>query len=151
YDPASHPDVASGRLSPDEAFDDVTSALRRRDDDSSNENSEQMAVLFCDFMDYFRDLSAAIENDDYFQAVTLNAWVLPAQECPAAGYDDGNRNANNNNTASCRALVTHPDGVQEARKARSRLCIGAEDHDLMRKRLEEQGVQDIASVSLHEQ
>ncbi|CAM9455966.1 unnamed protein product [Ectocarpus sp. 6 AP-2014] len=160
YDPASHPDVASGRLSPDEAFDDVTSALRRRDDDSSNENIEQMAVLFCDFMDYFRDLSAAIENDDYFQAVTLNAWVLPAQECPAAGYGDGNKNANNNNTRSCRALVTHPDGVQEARKARSRLFvleiengrgIGAEDHDLMRKRLEEQGVQDIASVSLHEQ
>lgn len=29
--------------------------------------------------------------------------------------------------------------------------IGAEDHDLMRKRLEEQGVQDIASVSPHEQ
>ncbi|CAN0557715.1 unnamed protein product, partial [Ectocarpus sp. 12 AP-2014] len=71
-----------------------------------------MAVLFCDFMDYFRDLSAAIENDDYFQAVTLNAWVLPAQDRPAAGYDDGNINANNNNTGSCRALVTHPDGVQ---------------------------------------
>ncbi|CAN0572717.1 unnamed protein product [Ectocarpus sp. 12 AP-2014] len=70
-------------------------------------------------MDYFRDLSAAIENDDYFQAVTLNAWVLPAQEFPAAGYDDGN-----NSTGSCRALVTHPDGVQEARKARSRLFVG---------------------------
>ncbi|CAB1115696.1 unnamed protein product [Ectocarpus sp. CCAP 1310/34] len=143
YDPASHPDVASGRLSPDEAFDDVASALRRRDDDSSsNKNSQQMAVLFCDFMDYFRDLSAAIENDDYFQAVTLNAWVLPAQECPATGYDDGN------NTGSCRALVTHSDGVLEIENGRG---IGVEDHDLMRKRLEEQGVQDIASVSLHEQ
>lgn len=80
-----------------------------------------MVVLFCDFMDYFRDLSTAIENDDYFQAVTLNAWVLPAQDAPGAGGDDDeNRNANNN-TASCRALVTHPDGVQEARKAR--VCL----------------------------
>lgn len=29
--------------------------------------------------------------------------------------------------------------------------IGPDDHGLMRKRLEEQGVQEIASVSLHEQ
>lgn len=29
--------------------------------------------------------------------------------------------------------------------------IGPDDLDLMRKRLEEQGVQEIASVSLHEQ
>lgn len=28
--------------------------------------------------------------------------------------------------------------------------IGPDDHELMRKRLEEQGVQEIASVSLHE-
>lgn len=81
-----------------------------------------MVVLFCDFMDYFRDLSAAIENDDYFQAVTLNAWVLPAQDAPGEGdEDDYNKNANSNNTGSCRALVTHPDGVQEARK--TRVCL----------------------------
>lgn len=65
-------------------------------------------VHFCDFIDYFRDLSAAIENDEYFQAVALNAWVLPAQ-------DDREGSGDAVNTDSCRALVTHPDGVQEAR------------------------------------
>lgn len=61
-------------------------------------------VHFCDFIDYFRDLSAAIENDEYFQGVALNAWVLPAEDDRGGGA---------NNTDSCRALVTHPDGVQE--------------------------------------
>lgn len=32
YDPASHPDVASRRMSPDDAFDDLTAALRRQCD-----------------------------------------------------------------------------------------------------------------------
>lgn len=68
-------------------------------------------VHFSDFLDYFRDLSAAIENDEYFQAVTLNAWVLPAH--------DGNGNISNSTTDSCRALVTHPDGVQEASRVES--------------------------------
>lgn len=31
YNPASHPDVASGRMSPDDAFDDLSSALSRQD------------------------------------------------------------------------------------------------------------------------
>ena len=69
----------------------------------------EQVVHFCDFIDYFRDLSAAIENDEYFQAVALNAWVLPADNDRGGGCDGAN------NTDSCRALVTHPDGVQEVR------------------------------------
>ncbi|CAM9454322.1 unnamed protein product [Hapterophycus canaliculatus] len=141
YDPASHPDVASGRMSPDNAFDDLSSALSRQDD-----SSETAAVHFCDFMDYFRDLSAAIENDDYFQSVTLNAWVLPAY-----GNKEQGGGREGGSTDGPRAIVTHSDGVQEVLVIENGRGIGIEDHVLMRKRLEEQGVQDIASVSLHEQ
>eukprot|EP00752_Nemacystus_decipiens_P010458 g9317.t1 len=148
YDPSSHPDVAGGRMSPDDAFDDLTAALRRQSDGGNGNagvgGGHGEVVHFRDFIDYFRDLSAAIENDEYFQAVALNAWVLPSE-------DDGGGNGGANNTESCRALVTHPDGVQEVLEIENGRGIGAEDHDLMRKRLEEQGVQDIASVSLHEQ
>ena len=37
-------------------------------------------VYFYDFMDYYRDLSVAIENDECFRAVALDAWVLPPQD-----------------------------------------------------------------------
>lgn len=76
-------------------------------------------------MDYFRDLSAAIENDQYFQAVTLNAWVLPARD--DLGEEGGDKNTasttnnHNSSTDSCRALVAHPDGVQEASNSRQTL------------------------------
>ncbi|CAM9584253.1 unnamed protein product [Scytosiphon promiscuus] len=141
YDPASHPDVASGMMTPDDAFDDLSSALSRQDG-----IVETAVVHFCDFMDYFRDLSAAIENDDYFESVTLNAWVLPAYDNDGQG---GGRESGD--ADSRRAVVTHSDGVQEVLTIENGTGIGAEDHDLMRKRLTEQGVQDVASVSLHEQ
>lgn len=51
-------------------------------------------------------------------------------------------------TPLCRIHSRAPVQVLEIENG---LGIGAEDHDLMRKRLEDQGVQDIASVSLHEQ
>ncbi|CAN0553979.1 unnamed protein product, partial [Laminaria digitata] len=63
-------------------------------------------------MDYFRDLSVAIENDEYFQSVTLDAWVLPAQDERGNGNSTGGDGRGN----GCRAIVTHPDGVQEARQ-----------------------------------
>lgn len=37
YDPAAHPDVASGRMSPDEAFDDLSSSLCHQDADGPSE------------------------------------------------------------------------------------------------------------------
>ncbi len=48
----------------------------------------------------------------------------------------------------CFRVRADTDQILEIENGRG---IGANDHDLMRKRLEEQGVQDIASVSLHEQ
>lgn len=66
-------------------------------------------MFFLDFIDYFRDLSAAIENDDYFQGVALNSWVLPA--LPEHG--DTQDGVGVENSCSKQALVTHPDGVQE--------------------------------------
>lgn len=89
-------------------------------------------VLFCQFMDYFRDLSAAIENEEYFEAVALNLWT-PTAPSVYASADQGGRamnssslsggscdddtkgalNSSSSNTNRRRALVTHPDGVQE--------------------------------------
>ena len=37
YDPAAHPDVSSGRMSPDEAFDDLSSSLCHQDADGQSE------------------------------------------------------------------------------------------------------------------
>ena len=37
YDPAAHPDVSSGRMTPDEAFDDLSSSLCHQDADGQSE------------------------------------------------------------------------------------------------------------------
>ena len=71
-------------------------------------------VYFYDFMDYYRDLSVAIENDECFRAVALDAWVLPPQD------GRGNTSAGEGGGSDCRAVVTHPDGVQEVRQQKKR-------------------------------
>lgn len=71
-------------------------------------------VNFCDFMDYFRDISAAIENDDYFQALVMNCWILPA----SYERDDGDSifdRVSNDGKASPQALGMQPDESQEVR------------------------------------
>ena len=39
----------------------------------ANTMRNEQVVYFCDFIDYYRDLSAAIDNDEYLQGVALNA------------------------------------------------------------------------------
>lgn len=67
-------------------------------------------VFFCDFINYFRDISPAIEDDEYFNEVALNSWVFPVKG------DQGESNYGNSGDSTCRALVTHPDGYQEVNK-----------------------------------
>ncbi|CAM9877001.1 unnamed protein product [Ascophyllum nodosum] len=164
YNPVTHPDVASGRMSFNDAFDDFLSSLRHADTGDRlfrrhNANRDPRQVLFCDFIDYFWDISAAIDDDEYFWELVLKSWILPVKDDRGHsedGGDDSDGEGGGGGENSCRALVTHPDGVQEARDTciyvlviENARGIGPDSHELMRKRLEEQGVQEIATVSLY--
>lgn len=55
YDPVSHPDVASGRMSPDEALNDLASAMvsyqQGGGDDSRDEVGDDDKINTCDLTD----------------------------------------------------------------------------------------------------
>jgi hypothetical protein len=57
-----------------------------------------------EFMDYYKDISASIDNDDYFELVIRNAWHIDGGEGACA------------NTTIKRVLKTNPDGSQEVVK-----------------------------------
>ena len=54
-----------------------------------------------EFLDYYKDISAGIDNDDYFELMIRNAWHIAGGEGQMA------------NTTIKRVLKTNPDGSQE--------------------------------------
>merc|ERR1712031_35930 len=93
-------------------------------------------VTIEEFEDYYKDISAGIDNDDYFELMIRNAWHISGGEGWCA------------NTSCRRVLVTHSDGSQEVCEIENDLGIDADDIQGMKQRLIDQGVENIESISL---
>jgi len=98
-------------------------------------------VLFCgvsqeEFLDYYKDVSASIDTDDYFELMLRNAWHIPG----GSGVTE--------NTSNKRVLVTHYDGSQEIVMIKNDLGLDLKDMKAVRTRLREQGVSSVAEVKL---
>jgi Ca2+-binding EF-hand superfamily protein len=127
YNVSEHPDVKEGRMSPEEALKDFLDAF-----DSTNKDG---IVTRAEFRDYYKDISAGIDHDDYFELMIRNAWHISGGE----GWAE--------NTSNLRVLVTHSDGSQEVVGLVHDLGIARDDMEAIRKQLEAQGVEDVVEVS----
>lgn len=70
YDVSQHPDVISGKLQPADAYRQFMSLWDTQIADG--------IVTFDEFCDYFRDVSASIDTDEYFRAMMVNSWKIDA-------------------------------------------------------------------------
>ena len=68
YDVSMHPDVMQGKKTPEEAYKEFMSMWDTQVADG--------IVTFDEFVDYFRDVSASIDTDEYFATMMTNAWKL---------------------------------------------------------------------------
>lgn len=93
-------------------------------------------ITFQDFLDYYKDLSAMIEEDDYFELMMRNCWHLSGGEGWAA------------NTTCKRVLVTFVDGRQQVVELVNDLGVNVKDVKVVKARLEAQGLVGIAEVQL---
>lgn len=92
YDVTSHPGVQAGLVSKEQALKDFLNQWDRTEKDG--------VVTREEFIDYYRDISASIPEDVYFELCIRNSWRISGGEGHAA------------NTANLRVLATHPDGRQ---------------------------------------
>jgi len=68
YDAANHPDVLDGKLSEEEALGDFLAQF---------DGIEQNGGIFAhDFIEYYRNLSAAVSDDNEFESMLRNAWRI---------------------------------------------------------------------------
>jgi Ca2+-binding EF-hand superfamily protein len=129
YDVSQSPDVISGRKTEQEALEEFASQW---DKDHSG------VVSLEEFTEYYRDVSASIDDDDYFELMMRNAWHISGGK----GWLQ--------NTTCRRVLVIHTDDSQTVEEIQNDLGIGPQDIDKMRERLVAQGVVDIKAIKLTE-
>ena len=97
--------------------------------------SLSLQVTPAEFCRYYGNISASIDDDDYFELMIRNAWHISGGEGWCA------------NTSCRRVLVTHADGSQTVEEIQNDLGITAEDKDAMKANLEAQGI-DVTGMSL---
>ena len=128
YDASQHPDVVAGRRTTREVLTEFMQQWDKIRPDS--------VITKDEFVEYYRDVSASIDTDDYFELMMRNSWHISGGNGRLA------------NTSCRRVLVHHTDGRQTVEEIRNDLGLGADDVVEMTRRLRQQGITDIKRVSL---
>lgn len=134
YDVRSHPDVLAGRLTPEEALQDFLDTFRVAG--KRGRRAQSVGITLEDFCDYYSNLSASIDSDDYFELMIRNAWHISG----GSGWCE--------NTTNRRLLVTHADGRQSVQEIQNDIGIRAKDTDKMLAKLSAQGIKDVKNINL---
>jgi len=128
YNVKHDPDVLAGTIPPDQALETFLSQFDTIEKDGVVSNKE--------FTDYYRNVSASIDNDDYFELMIRNAWHIPGGE----GWCE--------NTSNARVLVVHKDRSQEVVMIKNDLGLDLHDRRKVLEALEAQGVKNIQNFQL---
>jgi len=128
YDASQHPDVISGKKTESEVL---------REFSKQWDKSSDGTITMDEFIDYYTDVSASIDDEDYFELMMRNAWHISGGEGWSA------------NTTCRRVLVIHKDGSQTVEEIKNDLGIKDTDIDVMIARLKKQGITDIDRIELY--
>lgn len=127
YRTDKHPSVLDGTKTPDEVLSEFNDCWDRNGDDIITE---------AEFIEYYKDLSASIDNDAYFELMLRNAWHIAGGKGAAA------------NTANLRCLVTRMDGTQSVECIIDDLGLPDKKPETLAAALRKQGVTDILKVEV---
>jgi len=127
YDASKHPDVISGKKT-------STEVLREFLDTFDSSDVKDGKVTPREFLNYYSNVSASIDEDDYFELMIRNAWHISG----GVGWSA--------NSSCRRVLVTHADGRQTVEEIKNDMGIKADDKAAMLANLAAQGINDVTSV-----
>jgi Ca2+-binding EF-hand superfamily protein len=128
YNVSHDPDVLAGQTDPDSALEIFLSQFDTIKQDG--------IVTGKEFTEYYRNISASIDNDDYFELMMRNAWHIPGGEGWCA------------NTANVRLLVVSHDGSQKVVMIENDLGLDVHDREAVLAALRSQGITDVKKFTL---
>lgn len=127
YDASKHPDVVQGRKS--------SSQVLREFLDTFDCGEKDGIVTRTEFRRYYSNISASIDDDDYFELVVRNAWHISGGKGWCA------------NTSNRRVLVTHADGRQTVEEVTDDMQVGTDLHKI-KAQMQRRGM-DVTGVALY--
>jgi len=127
FDASKHPEVIAGRMTPNQVYAEFLETF-----DVGGEKDGM--VTREEFVNYYTNIGANIDADDYFELMIRNAWHISGGEGWCA------------NSSNKRVLVTASDGSQSVQEIKNDLGVKADDKDEMVRRLKAQGV-DVSGIS----
>jgi Ca2+-binding EF-hand superfamily protein len=130
YDASKHPEVISKRRTPTQVLTEFLDTF----DVGGVKNG---MVTEQEFINYYTNLSASIDNEDYFELMIRNAWHISGGEGAAA------------NTANRRVLVTDASGRERVQEINNDMGLRPGDKAGIVTRLVTQGVGDIGDIALY--
>ncbi|GLD96101.1 hypothetical protein PINS_up004779 [Pythium insidiosum] len=125
YDASKHPDVLSGRKTTDDVFREF---LETFDVDGVHNGK----ITWEQWVHYYQNVSASIDDEDYFELMMRNAWHISGGTGWCA------------NSTTRRVLVTTNDGREIVREVEDDLGVKIQD---VRARLQAQDARAAASAS----
>ncbi len=120
YDTSKHPDVIAGKKSKSEVLREFLDTFDGGDKDG--------VVTPREFERYYANISASVDDDDYFELMIRNAWHISGGEGWCA------------NSTNRRVLVTHEDGRESVEEIKNDIGIAADNTAAMKTNLRGQGV-----------
>jgi len=119
YDATRHPDVTSGKRSEEDVLREWVQVFEVGGDVDGK-------VSIVEFINYYTNLSASIDEEDYFELMIRNAWHMSGGDGAAQ------------NSANARVLVTKDDGSQQVMEVKNDL--GARSKEQLLARVKRQDV-----------
>ena len=85
YSAKTHPEVKSGKKTEDEILGEFLDTFEMHHS-LSGAGSRDKSVTMEEFMEYYNNVSASIDNDQYFELMMINAWKLHGEASRKPGW-----------------------------------------------------------------
>ena len=129
FDTSQHPEVIAGAKSSNEVLQEFLDTFEVGGEKDGK-------VTRSEFHNYYANVSASVDDDDYFELMIRNAWHIPGGEGWCA------------NSANLHVLVTHQDGHQSVQMIEDDLGLDFTDTPHVLRKLQAQGI-DAIDVRLY--
>lgn len=144
YNAKFHPDVIAEKKTEEEVLADFLQSFERPVNPNSKvkdpkgkktTSAGDGIVTLEEFLEYYANISASIDDDNYFELMMRNAWHISGGEGVCA------------NTTNRRILVTDANGNQTVQEVKDDIRIRKDDTKAIIENLKKQGIENVASVN----
>ena len=122
YNASNHPDVRSGRKSGETILNEFLTNFE------GPGGTKDGKITVEEFESYYSNISASIDDDDYFELMLRNAWHISGGKGSYA------------NSTNRRVLVTHDDGRQSVEEIKNDIGLRSNDAAGIANRLKAQNI-----------